>query len=159
MTDTQRTPGHARRGFLRGAVQSAVAGVAALFLHPAPAVAVVAPARPVSEPIPLRPEPAHIHPAGGLHEKFRVPDSAEYLALSRRFTDSLNDEQRRMHFDLDRIAGARHTAESDAFVEELCRHMLLMAPAIRCVANHLWEQKLADQGTCCAHPWEEPDLA
>ena len=32
-----------------------------------------------------------------------------------------------------------------------------LAPAIRCVANHLWEQKLADRGVCCAHPWAEPD--
>ena len=31
MTDTQRTPEHARRGFLRGTVQSAVAAAAALF--------------------------------------------------------------------------------------------------------------------------------
>ena len=34
--------------------------------------------------------------------------------------------------------------------------MPLMAPAIRCVADHVWEQKVADRGTCCVHPWEEP---
>ena len=115
----------------------------------------VAPARPAAEPIRLRSEPARVHLAGGLHEKFRIPDSAEYLALARRYVDSLSPEQRRMHFDLERINGARETAETDAFVEELCRHMPLMAPAIRCVAYHVVEERLDDYGTCCAHPWEE----
>ena len=82
------------------------------------------------------------------------PDSPERTALWHRFRDSLTPEQWRMYFDLERIDGERHTAESDAFVEELARHFPQLAPAIRCVANHLWEQKLADRGTCCAHPWE-----
>ena len=83
------------------------------------------------------------------------PDSPERTALWRRFRDSLSPEQWAMYFELERIDGARHTAESDAFVEELARHFPQLAPAIRCVANHLWEQKLADRGTCCAHPWED----
>ena len=111
MHDTQRTPDPARRGFLRGAVQSAVAAAAALFLHPAPAAAVVAPARPdQTAPIPLRPEPAHIHAAGGLHEKFRIPESDGYLTLLRRFGDSLTAEQREMYSELDVISGVYHTA-------------------------------------------------
>ena len=48
---------------------------------------------------------------------------------------------------------ARPIPEADAFDAQY-RHMLLMAPAIPCVANHLWEQKLDGYGTCCAHPWE-----
>ena len=47
------------------------------------------------------------------------------------------------------------SAKSDQFVEELARHFPQLAPAIRCVAWHLWEQKLADRGVCCAQPWEE----
>ena len=82
------------------------------------------------------------------------PDSPERTALWQRFRDSLTPEQWRMYFDLERIDGNRHIDETDAFVEELCRHMPLLAPAIRCVAWHLLEQKLADRGTCCEHPWE-----
>ena len=103
---------------------------------------------------PIRPARVHVHLAGVLPEKFRIPHDAEYFALSRHFRDSLSREQWDMSFKLDVLDGNRHTAETDAYVEELCRPMPLMAPAIRCVAWHLIEQKLADRGTCCAHPWE-----
>ena len=155
MTDTDRIPA-ARRSFLRGIVQTAAGAAGALFLSPPPVSAVVAPAPPgQAEPTPIRPEPAHIHVAGGYHDKFRIPDTAEYLALSNRFRDSLSPEQWRMYFDLEKIDGAREVAESDQFVEELARHFPQLAPAIRCVASHVWEQKLGDRGTCCAHPWED----
>ena len=45
MTDQHRTP-TPRRSFLRGVVQTAAAAAGALFLHPTPASAVVAPAPP-----------------------------------------------------------------------------------------------------------------
>ena len=155
MTDTDRTPA-ARRSFLRGLIQTAAAAAGALFLHPAPASAVVAPSPPgQAEPTPIRPEPVHVHVAGGYHEKFRIPDIAERIGLYRRFRDSLSPEQWRMYFDLERFDGAREVAESDQFVEELARHFPQLAPAIRCVASHVWEQKLDDRGTCCGHAWEE----
>ena len=155
MTDQHRTPA-ARRSFLRGLIQTAAAAAGALFLHPATVSAVVAPAPPGQlEPTPLRPEPAHIHLPGGYHEKFRIPDTAERTALWYRFRDSLSEEQWRMYFDLEKIDGARRSNETDQYVEELARHFPQLAPAIRCVANHLWEQELADRGVCCAHPWEE----
>ena len=158
MNDTNGAPELARRGFLGHVIRTAAAVAGALFLQPAPASAVVAPAPPgQAEPTPIRPEPAHIHVAGGYHEKFRIPDTAEYLALSNRFRDSLSEEQWRMYFDLEKIDGARHIRESDIYVEELARHFPHLAPAIRCVAWHLWEQKLADRGVCCAHPWAEAD--
>ena len=114
MTDTDRTPA-ARRSFLRGLIQTAAAAAGALFLHPAPVSAVVAPAPPGQlKPTPIRPEPTHIHVAGGYHEKFRIADMAEYTALWDRFRDSLSPEQWRMYSELDRIDGARHIAESDA---------------------------------------------
>ena len=148
MTDTDRTPA-ARRSFLRGIIQTAAAAAGALVLHPTTAEAGVGPAPPgQAEPTPIRPEPAHIHVAGGYHEKFRIPDTAEYL-------DSLGAEQWQMYEELDRIDGARHIAESDAYVEELARHFPQLAPAIRCVAYHVVEERLDDYGTCCAPPWEE----
>ena len=154
MNTTDRTPA-ARRSFLRGAIQTAAAAAGALFLQPAPVSAVVAPAPPgQAEPTPIRPEPAHIHLPGGVHEKFRIPDTAEYLALSRRFVDSLTPEQWRLHSELDRIDGARRDAETDQYVEELARHFPQLAPAIRCVAWHVMEAKFSDYGVCCAHPWE-----
>ena len=155
MNDQNRTPA-ARRSFLRGLIQTAAAAAGALFLHPAPVSAVVAPAPPGQlKPTPIRPEPTHIHVAGGYDEKFRIADMAEYTALWDRFRDSLSPEQWRLYSELDRIDGARHIRESDIYVEELARHFPHLAPAIRCVAWHLWEQKLADRGVCCAHPWED----
>ena len=157
MNQTDRTPA-ARRSFLRGVVQTAAAAAGALLLHPAPASAAVAPAPAgQAEPIPLRPEPFHIHVAGGYHEKFRIPDTAEYLALRRRFTDSLSREQLDLYFTLDKIDGARRSNETDQHVEELARHLPQLAPAIRCVAWHVMEAKYSDYGVCCAHPWEPVD--
>ena len=155
MTDSDRTPS-ARRSFLRGIVQTAAAVVGALVLHPPTVSAVVAPAPPgQAELTPIRPEPAHIHLPGGYHEKFRIPDTAGYTALWNRFRDSLSAEQWRLYSELERIDGARHIAESDAYVEELARHFPQLAPAIRCVAWHVMEAKLSDYGVCCAHPWED----
>ena len=155
MNEQNRTT-DARRSFLRGILQTAAAAAGALFLSPPPASAVVAPAPAGQlEPTPIRPEPAHIHLPGGYHEKFRIPDTAEYLALSRRFVDSLTPEQWRLHSELDRIDGARRDAETDQYVEELARHFPQLAPAIRCVACHVMEAKFSDYGVCCAHPWED----
>ena len=96
MNEQNRTT-DARRSFLRGILQTAAAAAGALFLSPPPASAVVAPAPPgQAEPTPIRPEPAHIHLPGGYHEKFRIPDTAEYTALYDRFRDSLSPEQWRM---------------------------------------------------------------
>ena len=137
--------------------RTAAAVTGALFLQPAPASAAVTPSPLGSaKPTPLRPAPTHVHLPGGMREKFRLDrDLADEIALEDRLVVTLTAEQRRIFFDHDARRGASVTREQDRFVEELARHFPQLAPAIRCVAYHVTEERLGDEGTCCAHPWED----
>ena len=156
MNTTDRTP-TARRSFLRGVIQTAAAAAGALFLQPASASAVVAPVPAGQlEPTPIRPEPAHIHLPGGMHEKFRGDDDLfEEGGLEDRIEAMLPPEGRGLVIEYSDRRTTSLVNEQDRFVEELARHFPQLAPAIGCVAYHVNEGRLDDDGVCCAHPWED----
>ena len=81
--------------------------------------------------------------------------------MYRALRDKLNEEQSRLLFEIDFHSGDSWMAEQDRFVDELCRHLPGLAPAIRAVAwHHLDQQCKADVGRCCAsEAGEREDLA
>ena len=155
MNNTNGTPELARRGFVGHVVRTAAAITGALFLQPTPASAAVAsPTRP-PEPIAMRtlgqatPAPT-VHPAECFHQKYASgADRSEFMRLSDELRRELTHEQWVKHDRLVDMEGNLSIDEEDQFVDELCRHFPGMAPAIRAVAYHLGEQRLADIGVCC----------
>lgn len=55
-----------------------------------------------------------------------------------------------MHGELLELHLEDYTHSHERMIEELARHLPGLAPAIRAVVDHLWEQPGADVGVCCA---------
>ncbi len=75
------------------------------------------------------------------------------------FNARLTPEQNRLFLASSDQRTLSQVHEHDRSIEELCRPMPLMTPAIRRVAKQLLKQRLEDVGTCCAQPWEADNEA
>jgi hypothetical protein len=71
---------------------------------------------------------------------------------SERLKATLTPEQRQLWLEADSERGDAACDREVFLFEELARHLPAVAPAIRALSGHIFEQKLSDVGKCCELP-------
>lgn len=75
---------------------------------------------------------------------------ARPMPAHERLRASLTTDQWRLFLEADSETSAKQCEHEEILIEELARHLPGLAPAIRVIGQHFFQQKLAERGVCCA---------